>query len=172
MSKDQHSAVVDAQSRLSFSVCAELKEAILSAGGGEVFAVGSLDAGGKVNTIEVVARGSSDAVPALASYFEKGSVLIHNHPSGKLQPSEADVTIAAEAGSFGVGSYIVDNDAGFLYIVAEPARRRSLKMLDEEGLAKALDKGGKLARTMPDFEPRPSQVAMAADVASGCGAVI
>jgi ATP-dependent DNA helicase DinG len=166
MSKDQHSAVVDAQSRLSFSVCAELKEAILSAGGGEVFAVGSLDAGGKVNTIEVVARGSSDAVPALASYFEKGSVLIHNHPSGKLQPSEADVTIAAEAGSFGVGSYIVDNDAGFLYIVAEPARRRSLKMLDEESLAKALDKGGKLARTMPDFEPRPSQVAMAADVAS------
>jgi ATP-dependent DNA helicase DinG len=166
MSKNQHNAVVEAQGRLTASVCAELKDAISSAGSGEIFAVGSLDAGGKVSAIEVVARGSSDAVPALGSYFEKGSVLIHNHPSGRLQPSEADVSIAAEAGGYGVGSYIVDNDVSSLYIVAEPARRRSLRMLDENGLAGALDSGGKLARTMPDFEPRPSQVAMTADVAS------
>ncbi|MDX9784124.1 MAG: helicase C-terminal domain-containing protein [Spirochaetia bacterium] len=166
MNERLHSAVVESRERLAESVCMELKEAISSAGGGEIFAVGSLDSGGKVSAIEVVARGNSDAVPALGSYFEKGSVLIHNHPSGRLQPSEPDVAIAAEAGSFGVGSYIIDNDASLLYIVAEPARRRSLRMLDEEGLSRALDKGGALAKTMRDFEPRPSQVQMTADVAS------
>jgi len=166
MTQKNHSAIVEAQSRLSPTVCAELKEGIASAGGAEVFAIGTLDSTGRVGSIDVVARGSTEAVPALASFFEKGGVLIHNHPSGRLQPSDADVAIAAEAGSYGVGSYIVDNEVQSVFIVAEPARRRAVRMLDEAGLAGALDSGGKLSRAMRDFEPRPSQVDMTADVAS------
>ncbi len=161
-----HSAHVEASQRLTQRVRDELKAAIASAGGNEIFAIGSLDESGLVCDVEIVARGTSDAVPALGPYFEKGSVLIHNHPSGFLQPSDADVAIAAEAGSYGVGSFIVDNNVEEVFIVAEPVRRKSFRMLDEEGLAGALDKGGKLSRMMPAFEPRESQIAMTSDVAS------
>ena len=162
----QHSARVDASQRMTEKTCDELREAIESAGGNEIFAIGSLDEAGLVCDVEIVARGTADAVPALGPYFEKGSVLIHNHPSGFLQPSDADVAIAADAGTYGVGSYIVDNAVSELFIVAEPVRRKSFRMLDEEGLAGALDEGGKLSQKMPAFEPRASQIAMTADVAS------
>jgi len=161
-----HSAHVDAAQRLTSRIRDELKAAIESAGGNEIFAIGLLDESGLVCEVEIVARGTSDAVPALGPYFEKGSVLIHNHPSGFLQPSDADVAIAAEAGTYGVGSFIVDNNLEEVFIVAEPVRRKSFRMLDEEGLSGALDKGGKLSRMMPAFEPRASQIAMTADVAS------
>jgi ATP-dependent DNA helicase DinG len=149
---------------------AEAREILLkeieAAGGREVFAIAGLDLRGMINKVSVVARGSESAVPALGSYFEKGSVLIHNHPSGILFPSEADVQIAAEAGSYGVGSYIVDNEVANVYVVAEPARKKAARRLDEEGLAGALDKGGKLSVSMPSFEPRASQVTMTEDVAA------
>ncbi len=162
----QHKARVEAGSRMTQRTCDDLRLAIESAGGNEVFAIGLLDEAGLVCEVEIVARGTSDAVPALGPYFEKGSVLIHNHPSGMLQPSEADVAIAAEAGTYGVGSYIVDNAVSEAFIVAEPARRRSFRMLDEEGLAGALDRGGKLSQKMSAFEPRASQITMTSDVAS------
>ena len=162
----KHNARVESGKRMTAQTCDELKEAIESAGGNEVFAIGNLDEAGLVCSVEIVARGTTDAVPALGPYFEKGSVLIHNHPSGFLQPSDADVTIAAEAGTYGVGSYIVDNEVSEVFIVAEPARRKSYRMLDEEGLAGALDVGGKLSEKMPAFEPRASQISMTADVAS------
>lgn len=162
----QHAARVEASRRITQSTCDELRLAIQSAGGNEVFSIGILDEAGLVCEVEIVARGTSDAVPALGPYFEKGSVLIHNHPSGLLQPSDADVAIAADAGTYGVGSYIVDNEVSEVFIVAEPARRKSFRMLDEEGLAGALDRGGKLSQKMCAFEPRASQIAMTADVAS------
>ncbi|MCE5257101.1 MAG: ATP-dependent DNA helicase DinG [Spirochaetaceae bacterium] len=162
----KHSASVPAGERLAVSLIGELKDAIESAGGNEIFAIGHLDAAGLVDMIDVVARGTSDAVPAIQSYFEKGSVLIHNHPSGHLMPSDADVSIAAEAGSYGVGSYIVNNEVSLLYIVAEPVKRHQHKLLDEEGLASVLEAGGKLSQKMKSFEPRPSQIAMTQDVSS------
>lgn len=162
----KHSASVPAAERLVDAVAEELKAAIESAGGNEIFAVGHLDDAGLVDMIDVVARGTSTTVPALQSYFEKGAVLIHNHPSGHLMPSEADVAVAAEAGSYGVGSYIVDNGVDQLYIVAEPIRKRQPKLLDEDGLSGVLEEGGKLSQKMKSFEPRPSQVSMTRDVCS------
>lgn len=159
-------AVVPASSRMTEKARADLKEAIASAGGNEIFAICHLDGKGLVTQVEVAARGTSTAVPALESFFEKGAVLVHNHPSGLLLPSEADVTIAAQAGSFGVGSFIMDNDATEICVVAEPARPRRHRRLDEDEVAGVLDTGGRLARAMPNFEPRDSQVALARDVCS------
>ncbi len=159
-------AGVEARSRICQEARTELAQAIAEAGGREVFAIGVLDGAGMVRSIEVVARGTEEAVPALAPYFEKGSILIHNHPSGRLFPSDADVAVAAEAGGYGIGSFIVDNEVERVFVIAEPAKRKAMRRLDEEGLAGALDRGGKLSSIMPSFEPRPSQIAMARDVAS------
>jgi ATP-dependent DNA helicase DinG len=158
-------AIVDALERLSESAIASLREAIASNAGCEVFAIGTMDGVGLIDSVEIVARGTDDTVPALGGYFEKGSVLIHNHPSGTLRPSDADVAVAAEAGSFGVGSFIVDNPVEKLFVIAEPARKKAWKMLDSAGLAGALDSGGKLSLKMRTFEPRDSQIQMTADVA-------
>ncbi|TXT49659.1 MAG: ATP-dependent DNA helicase DinG [Spirochaetes bacterium] len=164
--KVKHHASQTWEGRLKAQARETLRVEIEATGGREIFAIASLDTRGMVNKVSVVARGSETAVPALGSYFERGSVLIHNHPSGILFPSEADVQIAAEAGSYGVGSYIVDNEVDNVYVVAEPARKKAARRLDEEGLAAALDKGGKLSASMPSFEPRPSQVMMTRDVAA------
>ena len=155
---------MDATERFTEEACEHLREEIGAADGNEVFAAGRLDARGRVTEILVVARGHKSAVPALAPYLERGDVMIHNHPSGTLSPSEADVNVAAEAGSKGVGSYIVDNEVGEVYVVAEPARRRALVMLDEEEISGVLDSGGKLSALIPSYEPRESQVRLTRDI--------
>lgn len=154
----------DAKARFTDEAIALLAAEIEDAGGNEVFAFCSLDEQGKVASLQVVARGSKGAVPALASHTERGDVIVHNHPSGTLLPSDADVEVAAQAGAAGVGSYIVDNAVSKVFVVAEPARARAYRPVDPEEIAGVLDSGGKLSRAMPNFEPRPSQVRLAGDV--------
>lgn len=141
-----------------------LAQEIEAAGGNEVFAVCRTDESGKVAFVEVVARGSKSAVPALASHFGRGDIIAHNHPSGTLLPSDADVEIAAQAGAAGVGSFIVDNAVSRVFVVAEPARARAYRPIDAEEISGVLDSGGKLSRLMEHFEPRDSQVRLASDV--------
>ena len=48
-------------------------------------------------------------------------VLMHNHPSGETQPSEADIGIASTLGNSSVGFYIVDNTCSRIYAVVSKA---------------------------------------------------
>ena len=49
-----------------------------------------------------------------------GDVVIHNHPSGHLTPSQPDMEIAGIVGNQGVGFYIVDNQATRCYQAVAP----------------------------------------------------
>ncbi|MDR1147222.1 MAG: ATP-dependent DNA helicase DinG, partial [Spirochaetaceae bacterium] len=102
----------------------ELREAIRGAGGNEIFAAAYLDADGRIERIRVKARGNDGAVPAVYGLEADGmpDVLLHNHPSGCLTPSDNDLLIAARAAEDGIGSYIVDNDITSVYVIAEPVR--------------------------------------------------
>jgi ATP-dependent DNA helicase DinG len=83
-----------------------------------------VDDGGVVRSARVVARGDVRSVLALPGFAEKGEMLVHNHPSGLLEPSQADLEVAARVYGNGVGFAIVDNDASELYVVVEvPAAR-------------------------------------------------
>ncbi|HOX33308.1 MAG TPA: helicase C-terminal domain-containing protein [Spirochaetales bacterium] len=155
---------MDASERFTAEAAGRLRDEIEENGGNEVFAAGRLDAEGRIGEILVVARGTKSAVPALAPYIERGDVIVHNHPSGTLRPSDADVGIAAEAGSAGVGSYIVDNAVERVHVVAEPARRRSLVLLDPDEISGVLEEGGKLSTLIPNYESRKSQVRLTRDV--------
>jgi len=130
----------------------------------EVFAAGRLDADGKVAEILVAARGHRSAVPALEGFVDRGDVVIHNHPSGRLAPSDPDLAVAAELGSRGLGFYIVNNDCTSVYVVGEPVRKRSLVQLDSDEIAGVLDVGGKLGTLIESFEPRASQVRLVRDI--------
>lgn len=157
---------MEARERFTPEAAATFRAAVEDAAGNEVFAAGRLDESGLVAEIEVAARGHRSAVLALAPFLERGDVIIHNHPSGFLRPSEADFSVASEAGNKGVGSYIVDNEVSEVYVIAEPVRRKPLVMLDEEELAGVLEPGGKLSSIVPNYEPRPSQVRLVRDIVS------
>ncbi|MDR1636174.1 MAG: ATP-dependent DNA helicase DinG, partial [Treponema sp.] len=138
-----------------------LRAEIEDAGGNEVLALGYLDEAGMVARIAVSARGKDDQVLALLGDGEDGpDLFIHNHPSGFLSPSDDDLVVSGRAAEGGIGAFIVDNLVEKVYVVAEPVRRRGRKALDPEGIVAALEEGGAIARRLPVFEARPSQLGM------------
>lgn len=154
-----------ASERFTAEAAAELRDAIADAGYNEVFAAGKLDEKGLVAEIIVGARGGVSSVPAIAGFLDRGDVLIHNHPSGLLEPSNADLSVASRVGENGVGSYIVDGEVREVYVVAEPVRARALIAINPEELAGVLDAGGKLAERLPGYEPRRSQLELVKAIA-------
>jgi ATP-dependent DNA helicase DinG len=137
-----------------------IADAILEASGNEVFFIGTINEDGLVSSVMIGARGNQISVPALSPYLETADVVIHNHPSGNLSPSRADLGIAAYLGNRGVGFYIVDNQASSVYVVAEAVRESELSPLDAEKLAGLLTPEGPLADEIR-YEKRDSQIAMA-----------
>lgn len=138
----------------------EIVREIEGIGGGEVFFVGRLDGAMKVIEVEAYAFGNASTVPAVMQYARPGDVILHNHPSGHLEPSGADISLSSLAGERGVGSYIIDNACERVRIVVKamaPARRRPLEAAELEA---ALGPQGALARHIGQYEFRPSQVAM------------
>lgn len=111
-----------------------------------------------------MARGSRDAVLAAAADGKAGEILLHNHPSGSLEPSDADLALAARVYEAGLGTGIVDNEAGSLYVVVEPPAPKTRNELDPEAAARHLLPGGGLEAHYPGYEHRPSQLEMLLEV--------
>ena len=151
--------------RLTPGVRAQLQDEIRAAGGREVSFVAELDGNGRIVTARVAARGTVDAVLTLPGVARRGELLLHNHPSGVLDPSGADLAVAARLHDDGVGFGIVDNDVTACYIVVEVPRARALERLDPPAVAAMLAEGGAVARVLGAFEDRPSQRDMAAYIA-------
>ena len=144
---------------------ARMEEAITEAGGREVFFAGGLDEDGIVLEVRVCARGTGQAVPALFEQLRTREVVIHNHPSGNLEPSRADMELAAVYSTNGHGVYIVDNAAERVYVVVEPFLASNTQKLGMDDLRKLFSPGGSVARVMPFFEVRRQQVDMMESVA-------
>ena len=104
-----------------------------------------------------VARGNHKAVVAAARDATEGSVVIHNHPSGFLEPSHADLAVAARIWEEGLGTALVDNEATRLYVVVEPPAPRVVRPLDRDELELLLGPEGPLASIHPFYEDRPGQ---------------
>ena len=141
-----------------------ISEAIEEAGGNEVFFVGRPGPVGPVDDVEVHCRGHKTAVPALQQAGQPGDVVIHNHPSGRLIPSEPDLALASHFGQEGVGFFIVDNAAEAIYVVVEPTTDRR-KPIEAEAVRSAFEARGALPDLVEGYEPRPGQVNMAVAVA-------
>lgn len=139
----------------------QLQAAIVAAGGNEVFAVGQTDADCRIIVLDILARGSRQSVPAISQNCVYGDVVIHNHPSGDLSPSAADLQIAGSIASLGVGFYIVDNSVDEVYAVVEPFDPQNEKPLDAAQISGILGPGGDIARQMKQYEERPEQLRMA-----------
>jgi ATP-dependent DNA helicase DinG len=155
----------EASARIAPAASEVMRRAIAETGGREVFFAGQLDVSGIIQEVRVYARGNEGAVPALMEGLKLRDVVIHNHPSGTLAPSDADVQLASVYGFNGHGVFIVDNDVQRVYVVVEPVAGKTHKPIDAMSLADTFSPSGKLARVLPEFEVRPQQIAMMKQVA-------
>ena len=152
--------------RFTVEAAAALRDAIADAAGNEVFALGVVGNGGLVTGVRILARGNRHATPAILQIPRPGEVVIHNHPSGVLQPSDADLSIASQLGNTGVGNYIVDNAVGRVYVVVEPHQPATLTAVDAAAATALLSPGGAVGAALDGFEERPQQLAMLRAVAT------
>src|SRR5262249_43925842 len=151
--------------RLSPKAATAIRAAIRMAGGREVCFVCTLDAKAVVETARVVARGDVSSVLALPGFANRGEMLVHNHPSGVLEPSGPDMQVASRIHDDGIGFGIVDNDATELYVVVEVPAKASLAPLTTTTVDQDLGPDGPIAAEHARYEDRPSQRAMAMEIA-------
>ena len=144
-----------------------MREQIARAGGREVSFLATVTPERVIVDPRTVARGNRAAVLAAAADARTGEIMLHNHPSGVLDPSDADLRVAGRLYEQGVGSAIVDNLARALYVVVEPPPPSSLEPLDIRELDAVTAPGGALSRLHERYEDRPGQRAMLAEVARG-----
>jgi len=163
---------MEGEARLAKAAAAAIRTQIRLHGGNEVCFVCAVDDDGIITTARKVAAGDVRSVLALPGVAERGDVLVHNHPSGGLTPSDADMEIAYRLHGNGVGFAIVDNEATRVYFVTEVPKERAVLPLDPDAIDVTLGPYGHVAQAMRrlhgarDYEDRPSQRAMAAAVTS------
>lgn len=161
--------------RLAKAAAQAVRTQILLHGGNEVCFVCTVDKDGMLATARKVAAGDVQSVLALPGVAERGQMLLHNHPSGELTPSEADLEVAWRLHQNGVGFAICDNGATRVYVVTEIPTQRERVPLAIEAIHETLGPDGPIAAVMRGvgngtlsargYEDRPSQRDMAAEVA-------
>jgi len=157
--------VTDPTDRIVPSVRAYLAQEICAAGGREVSFVAEVDREGVITGARAVARGTVDLVLALPGVARRGEMLLHNHPSGRLDPSVPDLNVAATLHDGGVGFGIIDNTAESLYVVVEVPHDREIRRIDPFDVVATLGESGPVAHALGRYEDRPTQRDMAAYVA-------
>jgi ATP-dependent DNA helicase DinG len=153
--------------RIAPGIRAFLAEEIAAAGGREVSFVAEVDRDGVVTAARVLARGTVDMVLALPGTASRGEMLLHNHPSGHLSPSPADLNVAVRLHDGGVGFGIIDNGATEIYVVVEVPRDREVIPIDPFDVIDTLGERGSIAAHLGQYEDRRSQRDMAAYIADG-----
>lgn len=138
-----------------------MKDSIAEASGNEVFFLGRTNGSGFVTAVEPLARGNRDAVAAIVIATSCGDVVIHNHPSGQLTPSDADLEIASILGNQGVGFIIIDNPATRCYIAVTPFIPQEIHTLPFPDIEAYYSPSGIIASSLKGYEFREEQVRMA-----------
>jgi len=145
-----------------------LKHFIASNEGNEVLVIGKVNTEGLVYEGELIAMGNDYSVPAVLSAAKPGNIIIHNHPSGNIRPSDADLTLAAIAAEKSVGSYIVDNNVTKVFPIVKwlPHETTEKTEISEESVRNILDTGGTLEKEYKGFEHREPQLEMSLKTAN------
>jgi len=138
-----------------------MREAIGQCNGNEVFFLGHTDSQLNIWSTTVLARGNRHAVPALISRCHSGDTVIHNHPSGDLTPSAADLKVAAAMGEQGIGFHIVDNTVENVYKVVDACPAQAQQTLKQQEIDEILGTAGPLSQHLTNYEERPEQLHMA-----------
>ena len=145
--------------RLAPEAARVIRDEVTRAGGREVSFLAEVTRSRVIVSPRAVARGNRSAVLAVARDAREGSVMIHNHPSGLLEPSDADLVVAASVYERGIGTAIVTNAADRIYVVVEPPEPRTVEPLELDELSGLLGPDGPMA-AMKGYEDRRGQRSM------------
>ncbi len=140
-----------------------IRSEIAQAGGTEVFFIGRREFSGLIDEVEAHAYGNNSAVSAIVGHLRSGQVILHNHPSGVLLPSEPDLIISQQVSEMGVGSYICNNECTAIRIIVRPHDVRKKTLLNAQQIELYFQAASPLAKEMT-FEERPQQRIMASMV--------
>ena len=155
---------MEIKEKISFEAREIIKNEIEKAGGNEVFFRGIPNDEGIITEVSVLARGNKTSVPAILNAMKKGEVIIHNHPSGFLYPSDADVEIASiYSNRMAGGSYIVNNSVTDIYVIVELFKDENIKI----DITPYFEKTGLLSQVFQGFEYRDEQLHMAKHIEKG-----
>ncbi|MBF0406397.1 MAG: hypothetical protein HQM10_03505 [Candidatus Riflebacteria bacterium] len=110
------------------------------------------------SSLRILSRGTTDAAPAILRGLRPGDILLHNHPNGQLEPSDADLHIASICGKSGIGFAIHDNSCKEMYVVVEPFEPEDIQTIDPETASNILRKNGPIAKHIPDYQERTGQI--------------
>ena len=150
--------------KISLEAINIIREEIGIAQGNEVFFRGIPDENGRVESVEVLARGNRGATPAIMRPMKKEEVIIHNHPSGYLYPSDADIEVASYyANKSNGGFYIINNDVTEVYVVVEIYNDKNIDI----SVVPYFEKEGIISQCFKEFEYREEQLKMAEIIEQG-----
>ena len=152
---------------LSPAITDFLAREIRGAGGREVNFACEVDGTGVILGARVLARGTAERVLALPGAFEPGQMMLHNHPNGVLEPSQADLHVAASLADNGVGFGIINNAGDDLFVVVEVPKAKKQEPIDALAVVDLLGEAGPVHQVLGSYEDRPSQRDMAAYIADG-----
>ncbi len=142
-----------------------IRKTVTEANGNEVFCAGKINENSLVCDVRVFARGNRQSVPAILDAAKTGDVVVHNHPSGNLEPSPQDVAVASTFGSKGVGFYIVDSEVKKVYVVVEPFIPGEAVLINNESAREYLLPAGPVARVLGEkYEHRDEQLEVLSNV--------
>lgn len=147
------------------SAIVEMRRQIQEANGNEVFFTGTINENGIVIAIAARARGNGHEVPVNPGYSRSAAVLIHNHPSGVLVPSDADLAVAADCAENAQGFYIINNAVTDVYAVVEPIKPAVTVKLSVSEAVQYLSSSGPFAKTSANYEERPVQLDLVRHIA-------
>ena len=142
-----------------------MKSVIKEADGNEVFFICKIDENLMITDADEVARGNKSAVPAILHILEAGDIVVHNHPTGDLTPSDVDLNIASSIGQAGNGFYIVDNQLAKVNVVVKAFLPEKLCPLNKKKLEEYFMENGSIAAGLEGYEYRKEQVDMLGFVA-------
>lgn len=99
-------------------------------------------------------------VPAIISDLKPGMMIIHNHPSGDLSPSAADIRVASRTGNNGIGFAIINNEVTDIYVVVVPKILDEEIKIDKDEIIDIFFPGGQMEKLLRDYEYREQQLAV------------
>ncbi len=149
---------MSASAEMLLEVGKKIEKEIAAASGNEIFIRAQLNNKNIIQEIEVLARGNSYSAPAVINNIMAGEMIIHNHPSGDLTPSAADIRLAAKMAAREVGFAIINNQADQIYVVVEAGAKKENKKLDKEEVLSYFKEEGKLAQELERFSERKEQL--------------
>ena len=156
---------MQASSELLINVKDKIKNEIDNASGNEIFIRAKLsEKKAIIQDFEVLARGNSHSAPAVINNLMAGEMIIHNHPSGDLTPSGADIRLASRMAQREVGFAIINNSADKIYVVVEAGKAEKTKKINPKKILSFFKNNSTLSDNLDNFSERKQQLETAAEV--------